>query len=103
MPYDRVYYVYIMASESGTIYVGVTGNLCKRAYEHRNGLIEGFTKAYKVHKLVWWQGFHEVSEAIAREKQLKRWRREKKVALIKKRNPEWLDLYPVALAELLHV
>lgn len=102
VPYDRVYFVYIMASENRTTYVGVTSNLCKRAYEHRSGRFPGFTSKYKVHKLVYWHSFYEVTEAIAREKQIKRWRREKKRFLIEKLNPQWLDLYEAALSELLH-
>ena len=96
---SKLYFVYIMASDSGTIYVGVTSNLCNRAYEHRTGKIEGFTSTYKIHKLVYWERFGEITEAIAREKQIKRWRREKKRALVEKHNPQWLDMYPQALQD----
>jgi putative endonuclease len=102
VPYNRTYYVYIMASDCGTLYVGVTSNLCNRAYEHRTGKFPGFTSKYKVHKLVYWHSFLEITDAIAREKQIKRWRREKKRFLVEKMNPQWLDLYELALQELLH-
>jgi putative endonuclease len=102
MPYGRLYFVYIMASASGTICVGVTSNICNRTYEHRSGRFpDCFTSKYKIYKLVWWQSFYEITEAIAREKQIKGWRREKKRNLIEQRNPLWLDLYESALQEYL--
>jgi putative endonuclease len=89
---ERVYFVYILASRSRVLYVGVTSNLLKRVFEHRDGLIAGFTKKYRVHRLVHFEAFRDVRAAIAREKELKEWRRERKVALIEIRNPCWGDL-----------
>jgi putative endonuclease len=87
------YFVYILSSrKNGTIYIGVTGNLTKRVYEHKEGLIEGFTKKYKVHNLVYFEQTNNVNEAIRREKQLKKWNRQWKINLIEKENPDWLDL-----------
>ena len=88
------YYVYILASQkNGTLYVGVMNDLTRRVYEHKNDLVEGFTKQYQVHDLVWFESTGSVEAAIQREKQLKNWKREWKVALIEKQNPEWRDLY----------
>lgn len=89
---DRVYYVYFMVSDSGTLYVGVTGHLEGRVNQHKKGQIEGFTKKYKCYKLLYFEEFEDIEQAILREKQIKRWRREKKEALIKKINPSWRDL-----------
>lgn len=90
----RIFYIYIMASQrNGTIYIGVTNNLIKRAYQHRNGLIEGFTKEYKVNRLVYFEEYSDIREALPREKQLKRWKRSWKLELIEKNNPTWRDLY----------
>jgi len=87
------YYVYIMASKrNGTVYVGTTSNLENRAYEHRNGLITGFTKEYDVKDLVYFESTTDVQVALKREKQLKGWRRSKKIALIEASNPMWDDL-----------
>jgi putative endonuclease len=87
------YYVYILANrKSGTLYVGVTNNLARRLYEHVNGLTKGFTKKYDVHCLVYFELTSDVTSAIAREKQLKNWKREWKIALIEKENPDWNDL-----------
>ncbi|HYW55439.1 MAG TPA: GIY-YIG nuclease family protein [Polaromonas sp.] len=92
------YFVYIMASQkNGTLYIGVTNNLMRRVYEHRNGLVEGFTSQYAVHQLVWFESTPSVEAAIHREKQMKRWNREWKIALIEKGNPEWVDLYETLL------
>jgi len=83
-----------MASKKyGVIYIGITNNIAKRAYEHREGLIAGFTKKYKVNKLVYVEVFNDVNEAIEREKQLKGWSREKKIFLIETNNKNWNDLY----------
>jgi putative endonuclease len=79
---ERGYYVYIMASKSRTLYTGVTSDLYKRAFEHKNDLIPGFTTKYRIHRLVHCEKFTNVSSALAREKEIKGWRREKKVALI---------------------
>ncbi len=86
--------VYIMASQpNGTLYVGVTSDLARRAYEHRNGLVEGFTRSYGCKSLVWYEPYDRMDEAIAREKQLKSGSRAKKLALIETVNPTWKDLY----------
>ena len=88
------YFVYILASQrNGTLYVGVTNNLVRRVYEHREKLVEGFTAEHGVTLLVWFDQTASIEEAIAHEKRLKRWRREWKLALIEKSNPQWLDLY----------
>jgi putative endonuclease len=89
---EHSYCVYVMGSLSGTFYIGMTGNLHKRVFEHRFHLIEGFTRRYDVERLLYWESYDDVHQAIGREKQLKGWRREKKIALIKKTNPHWLDL-----------
>ena len=88
----REYCVYIMASQSRTLYVGVTSDLERRVLEHKSGTNFGFTQKYKVTNLVWFEAFTEVDQAIDAEKRIKKWRREKKVALVEDRNPEWLDL-----------
>jgi putative endonuclease len=84
---DRTYFAYIIASRSHTLYVGVTGNLRKRIFEHKWKEHDGFTEKYKCDRLVWFEAFQDVVKAITREKQLKGWRREKKIALIEKTNP----------------
>jgi len=86
------YYVYIMASKSGTLYVGVTNNIKRRVYEHKNHLIPGFTDRYNVVRLLYVETTTDPVSAIKREKQIKRWRREKKVKLIDSLNPEWNDI-----------
>jgi putative endonuclease len=92
---ERVYYVYILASRiGGTLYVGVTSDLVKRVYQHREKLAKGFTQRYGVNRLVYYEAFGEVSAAIQREKQMKRWNRAWKVQLIEEKNPNWDDLYP---------
>ena len=93
MPRDRrTYCVYILASKSRVIYVGITSRLMSRVGEHRSGEFGGFTSDYRLHRLVCFECFDWVDAAIRREKQLKRWRREKKVALIERKNPTWEDL-----------
>jgi len=87
-----VYHVYIMASESGVLYTGVTNFLERRVAEHKLSQVNGFSQKYKTIKLVYFEPFGDVLNAIAREKQFKRWRREKKVLLIEKTNPTWRDL-----------
>ena len=87
----RQYYVYILASHSRTTYVGVTNDLLRRLHEHRRGPV-GFTAKYRVRRLVYYESTENVASAIAREKQLKGWTRNKKVALIELTNPMWLDL-----------
>jgi putative endonuclease len=88
------FHVYIMASErNGTIYIGVTNDLARRAYQHREGQIAGFTKRYGVNRLVHYETYESVEAAIQREKSLKRWPRKWKLELIEKGNPRWRDLY----------
>ncbi|SKB12304.1 Putative excinuclease ABC, C subunit [Planktothrix sp. PCC 11201] len=88
------YFIYILASKrNGTLYIGVTNDLIRRIYEHKNDFIEGFTKKYKVHRLVYYEQTESIETAIAREKQLKKWRREWKITLIENMNPTWEDLY----------
>jgi len=88
----RQYYVYIMTNRSRTLYTGVTNNLPRRVYEHKNKLINGFTKKYNITKLVWYEVTNEVTSVITREKQIKGWLRKKKIVLIESMNPEWKDL-----------
>lgn len=86
--------VYILASErNGTLYIGVTSDLVKRVWEHQSDFVEGFTKKYKVHHLVWYEVHDNMEAAINREKQLKEWKRQWKITLIEKTNPYWNDLY----------
>lgn len=87
--------VYILASKrNGTLYIGVTSDLVKRVWEHKSDLVEGFTKQYQVHQLVWYETSINMESVITREKQLKEWKRQWKVDLIEKANPYWNDLYP---------
>jgi len=86
------FWVYILTSRSGSLYVGITGFFERRIYQHKYDTIEGFTQKYQCHRLVHYESFQDVQVAIAREKQVKRWRREKKIALIEKFNPRWQDL-----------
>lgn len=91
---DAPSWAYILASRrNGTLNTGVTTNLLRRVWEHREGLIPGFTRDHGVHRLVWFETHGDVREAIAREKAIKRWRRAWKLALIEADNPQWLDLY----------
>ena len=91
---EREYFVYILASKkNGTLYTGVTGNLIHRVYEHKEGLIEGFTKKYDVKILVYYETHQYIYDAIYREKCIKRWKREWKINLIEAQNPNWEDLY----------
>ncbi len=90
---DRTYYFYLLSSRSRVLYAGVTGDLGRRVREHRSGECDGFTKKYRVHRrLVFYETFHDVKAAIARETQIKLWRRDKKIALIEAVNPTWEDL-----------
>ena len=85
--------VYILASKkNGTLYVGVTSSPTKRIYNHKNDLVDGFTRKYRVHHLVYYEVHDDMLNAIAREKQLKKWKRAWKIKLIESKNPEWLDL-----------
>ena len=91
---DKTFYVYMLASARyGTLYLGVTSNLIKRTWEHRDGVVDGFTKKYGVKKLVWFEIHTEAISAITREKQLKKWNRAWKIELIQQENPLWHDLY----------
>jgi putative endonuclease len=91
--------VYILASKrNGTLYIGVTSDLVQRVYQHRNDVNDGFTKQYQVHILVYYETHATMLDAITREKQLKKWNRAWKIALIEKENPQWLDLYPMIIA-----
>ena len=94
MSIDKGYWVYILASRiGGTLYIGVTNNLVQRVYEHRMGLVEGFTQQYGVHRLVYFEQFDDIEQAILREKRLKKWDRAWKIQLIEENNPNWDDLY----------
>lgn len=86
------YYVHIVASRTKRLYAGVTNNVERRVREHKTGYVDGFTKKYTIHRLVYYEDYESIRDAISREKQLKDWRREKKVALIESFNPEWDDL-----------
>lgn len=87
-----MYYIYMVTDKAeAVLYIGVTNDLTRRLYEHKNEQIEGFTKKYHLHKLVYFEEYSEAKDAIAREKQLKRWTREKKNALVETKNPDWED------------
>jgi putative endonuclease len=89
----KTYYIYILASKkNGTLYIGMTNDLVRRISEHKSGLIEGFTKKYSINRLVYYESTEVVNAAILREKQLKKWKRQWKVELIEKSNPDWRDL-----------
>ena len=86
--------VYILASKpNGTLYVGVTWNLARRVWEHKNDFVEGFTKRYEVHTLVWYEAHESMESALVREKSIKKWKRAWKVRIIEEANPAWSDLY----------
>jgi putative endonuclease len=88
----KQYYVYILANEGRMLYTGVTNDLMRRIFEHKNHLVEGYTKKYKITKLVYYDHTNDIYEAITREKQIKGWLRKKKIALIESVNPTWKDL-----------
>ena len=91
---DKSYFVYIMAAKrNGTLYIGVSNDLIRRVYEHKNNLADGFTKKYAVHDLVYYEVHQEIEQAILREKQIKEWKRQWKKNLIEEENPQWKDLY----------
>ena len=93
------YYIYILASQrNGTLYIGVTNNIARRTTEHRENLVDGFTKKYGVHRLVNFETHEDVRHAIQREKNMKHWPRAWKIALIEKDNLDWLDLYETLYA-----
>jgi putative endonuclease len=89
---NRTHCVYILANRSRSLYTGVTGDLQKRMIEHRQGLIPGFTMRYRIFRLVYFETFADIRDAIAREKEIKGWRREKKIWLVERDNPTWVDL-----------
>jgi putative endonuclease len=92
--YEKSYAVYLMTNRPrGVFYVGVTSDLAGRVWKHRNGTLDGFTKRYNLTRLAWFEVHSDIEAAIYREKQLKRWRREWKIALVEKDNPDWLDLW----------
>ena len=92
MPAERHYYVYMLASRTRRLYVGMTNDLERRVWQHRTRAIDGFTSKYNIDRLVWHESTGQVLDAIAREKQVKSWRREKKIELIEADNPCWADL-----------
>ena len=95
---SRQYHVYILASKpNGTLYIGVTNNIARRVWQHKEALVEGFTKKYSVDRLVYCEAFARPQEAIQREKRLKKWNRAWKVRLIESTNPEWKDLYETVM------
>ncbi|MBV9549346.1 MAG: GIY-YIG nuclease family protein [Alphaproteobacteria bacterium] len=92
---DRDYFVYMLASgHYGTLYIGVTNDILRRVGEHREGVVPGFTRRYGIKRLVWYEQHSDIHDAIAREKKLKRWRRDWKITLLEAENPHWIDLYP---------
>ncbi|MGC1694796.1 MAG: GIY-YIG nuclease family protein [Pseudolabrys sp.] len=94
MAAESHFWVYILASRlGGTLYTGVTNDLVRRVYKHREGLVEGFTKKHGVHRLVHFEQFDDVENAIRREKRLKSWNRAWKIRLIEEKNPNWIELY----------
>jgi len=98
---NHLYYVYILASRrNGTLYIGVSNDVIRRTWEHKNDLVEGFTKKYGVHILVWYELHEDIYAAIAREKRLKRWNRAWKIKLIEKHNSGWNDIYDRLMGEI---
>ena len=90
-----LFYVYLLASQKqGTLYLGVTRDIVRRVYEHKEKMLPGFTARYDVRRLVWFEAYDDPTNAIEREKEIKKWRRRWKVELIEKDNPDWKDLYP---------
>ncbi len=98
---EHLYFVYMLASRrNGTLYIGVTNDIMRRTWEHKNDLVEGFTKKYGVHILVWYECHEDIHAAIAREKRLKRWNRAWKIKLIEQHNSGWNDIYARLLGEI---
>ena len=89
---SKQYFVYILSSKTRTTYIGVTNDIDRRLYEHKHKVIKGHTEKYNIDSLVYYESFNDVNLAIAREKEIKKWRREKKTALIESKNPDWNDL-----------
>lgn len=99
--HEHLYFVYIVASRrNGTLYVGITNDVLRRTWEHKSDLIEGFTRKYGVHILVWYETHNDINEAIIREKKLKHWKRAWKIELIEKQNSGWNDLYDRLIGEI---
>jgi putative endonuclease len=91
---NKNYFVYILTSNrNGTLYVGVTNDLARRSWEHKNNVVPGFTKQYNVHQLVYYELHSDIEEALKREKSIKRWKRQTKLQMIERMNPDWDDLY----------
>ena len=91
---SKQYYVYLLTTKQyGILYTGITSNLISRIYQHKENLVDGFTKKYNVHKLVYYEIHDDVNEAILREKRIKKWNRKWKINLIEQTNPQWIDLY----------
>ena len=91
---DKQFYVYMLASKrNGTLYIGVSSNIVQRIWQHKNKMLEGFTKRYNVDRLVYYETHSNAESAITREKQMKKWRRDWKIRLIERENPDWKDLY----------
>lgn len=98
MPMKR-YWVYMLAGKrGGTLYTGVTSLLAERTWQHKNDVFDGFTKRYGVHRLVWFEEWSDIGDAIQREKQIKGWNRAWKIRLIERVNPEWIDLFSALIA-----
>lgn len=98
---EHLYYVYVLASRrNGTLYIGVSNDIIRRTWEHKSDLIDGFTKRYGVHTLVWYEWHEDINVAIGREKRMKRWNRAWKIALIEKENSGWNDLYECLIGEI---
>ena len=94
----KSYYVYILASKrNGTLYIGVTNDLVRRAYDHKSNVIQGFTEKYGVHNLVYYESYTDVRDALTREKRLKKWKRQWTIDLIESVNPDWRDLYSLII------
>ena len=92
----KAFYVYMLTNRSRVVlYTGITNSLMRRVWQHQNGEIDGFTKTYKINRLVYYERFNDPRDAIAREKEIKGWRREKKNALVETMNPKWADLSPM--------
>jgi putative endonuclease len=106
MYFERWFYVYILTNRSKTLYTGVTGRLKQRVWEHKTGACDGFTKRYKINRLMYYETYKYVNNAIAREKQIKRWSKIKKIRLIVGMNPAWRDLseewYPELRKKIMH-
>ena len=99
MAMEKQFYIYILASKkNGTLYIGITSDLIRRIWEHKNNVVKGFTKKYSVHTLVYYEVHPTFETAVQREKNLKKWKRAWKIKLIEEKNSEWRDLYPDILS-----